>query len=105
VGAKLHGVTAPCPKCKGGCDLCGGTGRVPEGAARVYLREEARRTALLPARQLDELREVPASDRPTVPEFLRKANRLRAVARWLLIITLGLTVGMVLGVLAYLVTK
>ena len=75
--------TVACPKCRGGCDLCEGSGQVPEGVASVYVREDRRATARMPAHQLSYLR-WPG----------REENRL------LLAIVVALVVGMVLGFLA-----
>jgi hypothetical protein len=75
-------VTVPCPKCKGGCDVCGGAGRVPEGVARVYMREEGRATTKIPAGYATRLW---PDEVPTKPDIIRKADRRRMVLLGLLI--------------------
>lgn len=88
--------SVPCPKCKGGCDLCGGSGRVTEGAGRVYQREESRRTTRMPGRQLQGFL---ADEVPTRPNVIAAANRRRRVGRIVLFIVLGLSMGFGIGLL------
>ena len=88
----------PCPKCKGGCDLCGGRGVCPEGAARVYIREESRRTVKIPARLQDNLRWP--SEPPTKPEWvptvIQRARRVTTAARWVAMLILAVGLGALL---------
>jgi hypothetical protein len=74
----------PCPKCKGGCDVCGGRGQVHEGVARVYAREEGRATTKIPsgyAARFDWPSEV-----TTRPDVIRKADRRRVILIGLLVV-------------------
>jgi len=73
-----------CPKCKGGCDLCGGSGQVPQGVAHVYTREEARATAKIPTTHLQELRGW-AAEAVTTPGTVVRADRIRHLVFWIAI--------------------
>lgn len=76
-----HNAMVSCPKCKGGCDLCGGSGQVTHGVARVYAREETRSTAKIPSTRLQELRGW-ASEAITKPGTVKRADRIRHIAFW-----------------------
>jgi hypothetical protein len=86
-----------CPKCRGGCDLCDGTGQVPPGVARVYVREEARQTTKMPAQQLSRLRDSWPSEATTTPATLARAALVRRIALWTALVLLAFAIG-VLGV-------
>lgn len=88
-----------CPKCKGGCDLCAGTGHVPSGVARIYVREETRATTRMPARQLDEMRRPWPSEFPTAPATLKRADIIRKVVFWTTLGVLAVFTGVFLVVL------
>lgn len=62
----------PCPQCKGGCSLCGGSGTVNDSVAKLYIREESRATAKMPARQIESLW---AKEAPTRPDAVKRAEK------------------------------
>ena len=92
----------PCPKCKGGCALCSGSGLVPELTGQMYSRAEARTTIrvkersersdpeqLQPQQDLEpmfpavfptEQDPFPAEEPPTRPD--RTTRRYPRVRRW-----------------------
>jgi hypothetical protein len=80
-----------CPKCKGGCNLCQGTGQVPEGVANIYNREEMRATAKMPASRIERIL-FPEED-PTKPAVIRKAERRVQIIRLILLAALALALG------------
>ncbi len=82
----------PCPKCKGGCDLCGGIGSVPPAAARVWVREETRATVKVERRGFSE------EELPTKPSFIRQADRRKRMVRIAALLILGAVIGIGLGV-------
>ena len=84
-------VNVACPKCRGGCQLCGGTGKVLAGVAESYQREEFRATVKVerPRIAKDALRTS------GVPAVLVKANAIKQ-ATWGLI-GLGVALGTLLA--------
>lgn len=89
-------MTVSCPKCKGGCDLCGGSGRVPEGVARVYVREETRQTTKMSARQIGELTEPWPNEATTTPATVARAEKIRRIVFWSALVTAGVIAGLLL---------
>jgi hypothetical protein len=88
-------MSVPCPKCKGGCDLCSGSGVVNDSVARLYVREEARPTV----RMRPGVREVFLADEvPTRPDLIKRALRRQRAETLAVVIfvTLLLTVVAVL---------
>ena len=73
-----------CPKCKGGCDLCAGTGEVPDGVARVYVREETRATTRVSKKYVDQFRWP--DEVPTKPDVIRIAERRKTVLMLALVV-------------------
>jgi hypothetical protein len=86
----------PCPKCKGGCDLCSGTGRVSRGASQIYNREESRRTAKMPVSQLQQYW---AEEAATTPDVLTAADRRARLGMYALIVSVALALGIAIGLL------
>ncbi len=81
-----------CPSCKGGCRLCGGSGRVREIVASVYMREEARATM-----KLDRKKPFP-DELPTKPDLIKALDRRRRIVRYVAIILFGTALGILVGV-------
>jgi len=84
-----------CPKCKGGCDLCGGSGQVPQGVARVFAREESRATAKMPTTRLEELRDW-ATEAITRPATVKRADHIRHIVFWVALALLAAFTGVFL---------
>lgn len=86
----------PCPKCRGGCDLCGGAGSVNESVSRIYLREETRRTVKMPAKQLKTIWDQEA---PTKPQVIVAADRRRTFTAYVLVVVVATILGIGLALL------
>jgi hypothetical protein len=85
-----------CPRCRGGCSLCGGIGRVRPAVADAYVREESRRTT-----KVD--RVFSEEELPTKPDLIRRLDKrariVRLVAIGILGAVLGVSIGAVLAIL------
>jgi hypothetical protein len=87
----------PCPQCKGGCKLCMGNGEVTEGVAKIYEREETRSTTKLSTDYLHSLANRFQPEPITKPDVLKKAEQVRKIGFWILIMFLALAIGITLG--------
>ena len=83
-----------CPKCKGGCDLCLGTGQVTAGVAEIYVREESRRTKRLDAHDRQVLLREDRRFASEPPSLIQRANRQKWVV---LFVVLALGFGLAVG--------
>lgn len=83
-----------CPKCKGGCDLCRGSGQVTETVAEIFIREESRRTERLGPDDRRKLLREASRFASEPPSLIRRASRQKWIA---LFVVLAVGCGIAIG--------
>lgn len=84
-----------CPMCRGGCPLCGGSGRVGKRTAELWVAEENKQTVrMVPIRGASKkLRDDTDVDIST----LAHAEKIRSYVNFGLLVVTGLFIGAILA--------